>query len=199
MYSTTLGGSQHFGFRIDQGHAGFEIRGLDVGQKAPFEAGLETIFQCEDFLGRPVGCEDDLFARFVQGVESVEKFLLGADLAGDELDIVHQQQVGHAVFFPEGSYIAPLDGADQLVGEIVALDIDDAVGRAGAGDVTGDGIEKVGFAQTGLAVDKQGVIGTGRFLRYGIGGRMGKLVAAAHDEALKSVVGIDGIFVGRLP
>ena len=39
-----------------------------------------------------VGGEDDLLACLVQGVEGVEELLLGALLAGEELDIVDDQR-----------------------------------------------------------------------------------------------------------
>ena len=129
----------------------------------------------------------------------MEEFFLGADLAGDELDVVHQQQVGHPVFFPERRHVAALDGGDQLVGEVVAFDVHDPVGRPGPGDVAGDGVEQVGLAQARLAVDEQGVVGAGRVLGHGIGGRVGKLVAVAHDEPFKCVVCIDCVFVGGAP
>ena len=39
-------------------------------------------------------CIRDRLVGVVQGVEGVEELFLGGLLAGDELDIVHQQQVG---------------------------------------------------------------------------------------------------------
>ena len=61
----------------------------------------------------------DLAAGFVQVVEGMEKFLLGLLLAGDELHVIHQQQVGLAVFFPHFGGFALPDGVHQLVRQVI--------------------------------------------------------------------------------
>jgi hypothetical protein len=57
------------------------------------------MFESLDFAGRAVAGQDDLFSGFVQGVEGVEELLLDSFLAGEEVDIVDQQDVR----FPETS------------------------------------------------------------------------------------------------
>ena len=52
----------------------------------------------------------------------------------------------------------------------------------------GDGIEQVGFAKAGLAVDKQGVVALAGVVGYCPGGRMGKLIGGAHHEPLEGVL-----------
>ena len=59
----------------------------------------------------------------------MEKFLLRGVLACDELDIVHEEEVGVAVFVTELEVLAAADGVDQLVCELVALDVDDVIVR----------------------------------------------------------------------
>ena len=86
----------------------------------------------------------------------MEKFLLRGVLARDELDIVHEKEVGVAVFVTELEVLAAADGVDQLVCELVALDVDDVIVRVLALDLVGDGIEQVRLAEAGLAVDEQG-------------------------------------------
>ena len=51
----------------------------------------------------------------------------------------------------------------------------------------GDGVEQVGFAQAGLAVNKQGIVGPARLLGHLLGGGVGKAVGGAHYEALEGV------------
>ena len=52
---------QQLGLAADDGDPGLKIRGLHVGQKAPFKAGAQPLFQGFDLLGRPVGGQDNLF------------------------------------------------------------------------------------------------------------------------------------------
>ena len=53
----------------------------------------------------------------------MEKFLLCLVLAADELDIVHQQNISLAVFIVERNGRFRFNGFNQLVGKILALDI----------------------------------------------------------------------------
>ena len=170
---------------LDDGHAGLEIRRLDVGGQAPLEAGAQTLFQALDLLGRAVGCDDDLLVGIVEGVEGVEEFFLGGLLARDELDVVHQQQVGHAVLHPEVLGAAGADGRDQLVGELLTGDIhDDEVG-VGAIDLGPDGRQQMGLAEARAAVDEQRVVGTGGVGRDSLRRSKRKLVGRAFDEVLE--------------
>ena len=170
---------------LDDGHAGLEIRRLDVGGQAPLEAGAQTLFQALDLLGRAVGCDDDLLVGIVEGVEGVEEFFLGGLLARDELDVVHQQQVGHAVLHPEVLGAAGADGRDQLVGELLTGDIhDDEVG-VGALDLGLDGRQQMGLAEARAAVDEQRVVSTGGVGRNSLRRSKRKLVGRAFDEVLE--------------
>ena len=55
----------------------------------------------------------------------MEKFLLRAVLAGDELNVVHEQKVRIAVFLAEAFGCAGADGFDHLIDELLALDVGD--------------------------------------------------------------------------
>ena len=97
------------GLVLDDGHAGLVVRGLDVCQQAPLEAGFQTVLQPEHLLGGTVGGEDDLLFVLVEGIEGVEHLLLGGVPPGDELHVVHEEDVGGAVLVPE---LLVLAGAD---------------------------------------------------------------------------------------
>ena len=56
----------------------------------------------------------------------MEKFFLCAILACDKLNVIDEQQVCQPVFVAKFLYLSGTDGVDQFVGEIFALDIDDA-------------------------------------------------------------------------
>ena len=55
-------------------------------------------------------------------------------------------------------------------------------------DLVGDGVQQVGLAQAGLAVDEQGVVGLGGPLGHRLGRRVGEFVGRAHHEPLKGVL-----------
>ena len=82
--------AHHGGLVLDDGHPGLEVRGGDIHEEAPLEAGHEPVLQLGHLVGGPVGGQDDLLAGLVEGVEGVEELLLSLLTAGDELDIVHE-------------------------------------------------------------------------------------------------------------
>ena len=117
----------------------------------------------------------------------MEKFLLRAVLARDELDIVHEQQIRVAVFLAEVFGRAGADGFDHLIDELLALNVGNLRRRIVVADGLADGEQKVRLAEAGVAVDQQGVIRLAGILRHGDGRCVGKLVARTDDEAVKRV------------
>ena len=115
----------------------------------------------------------------------MEKLLLGLDLPGDELDIVHQEKVRHAEFFPEFAVAPGLDGVDELVGEVVPFDIHDAEIRPGDAQGVGDGVQQMGLAKAGVPVNKQGVVFGGGILGDRQGGGIGDPVGGSHHEFIE--------------
>jgi len=87
-----LGGLGH-----QNGHPGLQFRRLDGHREPPAETGFQALLQPVHLLGIAVAGEDDLLLAFQQCIESVEKFLLRALLAGEKLDIVDEQRVHRAV------------------------------------------------------------------------------------------------------
>ena len=185
------GQAQRQGLVFDDGPAGLIIRRLHVDDEAALKPGTQAVLQAEHIRRHPVGGQDDLPVVFVEGVEGVEKFLLGGVLAGDELDVVHQKQVGVAVFVAEFEVFTAADGLDKLVGELLAPDVDDVVFRVLLLDAVGDGVEQVGFAQAALTVEKQGIVGGGSFLGDGLRGGKGVLVGGADHKGVKGILGIE--------
>ena len=139
------------GLRADDGRARLEIRRLHVREQAALEPGAQAVVEALHLLRRPVGGHDDLLSGLVQAVEGVEKLLLRAVLAGDELDIVHEQQVGIAVFLAEVLRRARADGFDHLVDELLALDVGDLRAGVVVADGLPDGEQQVRLAEAGVA------------------------------------------------
>jgi hypothetical protein len=96
---------------------------LQLDRQAHFKAGDEPLFHVADFRRRGIAGEDDLLAAVAEGVEGVEEFLLGAVLAGEELDVVDEQDVDLPVIAAELGQLSVLDGADVVVGELLAGDV----------------------------------------------------------------------------
>ena len=87
----------------------------------------------------------------------MEELLLCLLLTGDELDIVHQQQILAAVFITEISGGAAADGINELVGEVLAADQHNVTVGPQAFGLTGDGVEQMCLAQATVSVDEEGV------------------------------------------
>ena len=136
-------------------------------------------------MRRPVGRQDDLPVRFVERVERMEEFLLCRILAGNELDVVDEEQIGPAVFAAELNIPALLHRGDQLVRKLVALDVDDVIARMLFMDLAGDGVEQMRLAEAGRPVDEQRVIGLRRGIGHRDGRRVGEAVGGADDKLVK--------------
>ena len=124
----------------------------------------------------------------MQLVEGVEKFLLGALPAGDELDIVHHEDIHPADLLPELIGLVALDGADELIGEALAGHVKNLPGGILLMHKMADGLHQMGFAQPHAPIDKERVIGLRRALRHGQRRRVGKAVAHAHHEAFEGIL-----------
>ena len=80
-------------------------------------------------------------------------------------------------------------GVDHLHGKVVALDVGDLFRRVVLLDELPDGLQQVGLAQAGVAVDEEGVVALAGVVRHADGGRVGELVRIADDEVVKGVAG----------
>ena len=55
-------------------------------------------------------------------------------------------------------------------------------------DGVGDGVEQMGLAQAGFAVDEEGIVALGRLVGHAPGCGVGKLVGGAHHKFVKGVL-----------
>ena len=116
-------------------------------------------------------------------VEGMEKLLLRRVASGDELNVVYAEDIGGAVFVAElrGGLLG--NRVDHLVGEVLALQIENPELGAGLLYVIGDSVEQVGLADAARTVDEERVIGVGigvrlagGLVRDGDRGGVGELV-----------------------
>ena len=100
----------------------------------------------------------------------------------------HQEHVHVAVLGPEGLHVRLVPQVvDELIYEVLALGVHDAVPGVLALHPVGDGVEQVGLAQAGGAVDEQRIIGSAGLICHLHGGGEGELVGGAYHEALEGV------------
>ena len=175
------------GLLLQDGHPRLEVRRLDVGDQAPLEAGAEPLLDLGDLLGGGVGGDDDLLPGLVEVVEGVEELLLRPLLARDELDVVDQEQVDGAVLGAELRGPVVADRVDQLVGEALGREVEQAERRVEPRDLVADRVEQVGLAETDPAVDEERVVGLRRQLGHRLAGGLGELVGVADDEGVEGV------------
>ena len=90
----------------------------------------------------------------MQSIEGVEEFFLSADLAGDKLDIVDQENIHLPVFGAEFRCRSVFDGLDEFIRHDLTLGIEDPQGGIVPFDLIADGIQKVGFAEAGASIYK---------------------------------------------
>ena len=153
------------GLVAQDGQAGLQVGRLDVGDQAPLEPAAQPFLERGDGVGHAVGRDDDLLVRPVQGVERVEELLLEPLAVLQELDVVDQQDVDVAVAPLEGVAGVGADGVDELVEERLGGDVAHLVVLVVVVDVVADGVQQVGLAEAGRAVDEQRVVRPGRASR----------------------------------
>jgi hypothetical protein len=112
----------------------------------------------------------------MQVVESVEELLDRLVFAFKELDIVHEQDVDVAVTPFEGVSTVGPHGIDELVEEGLGRDVTHAVHHVVVVHIAGDGLEKMGLSEPGIAIDEQRVELSCWHLGDGLGRGVGESV-----------------------
>ena len=175
-------------FELEDRDAGLEVGRLHVDDEARAEPAAQPLFDAAQLLWRAVACDDDLALVLVQVVERVEELGLGLLGAGEELDVVQEQDVHVPVLTLELVAAALADRLDELRHEALGGDV--AHPRAGRElpHVVRHGEQQMGLAQAHAPVDEDRVVrARGGSLGDGERRGMGELVARARDERLERV------------
>ena len=121
----------------------------------------------------------------------MEKFLLGTLLSYNKLDIIDQENVVVAVFFPKlcgGNIIFVSDRVDQLIGKGLGTDVKNLGFRVVFQYKMSDCMHQMGFSKSYASVDKQRIVDFARRFRYRKGCRVGQIVVGADYKGIKGIL-----------
>src|SRR2546427_7565468 len=116
-------------FFLQDGDFGLEIRRSNICNKPPLEPRSQALFDGRNVLRQAVGRDHDLFLLLVERVECMEELLLRALLAGNELDVVHQEHVHRVKAIAETDHAVEAQRIDHLDGEFFGADVGQPYGR----------------------------------------------------------------------
>jgi len=123
----------------------------------------------------------------------VEELLLRPLFAGDELDVVDEEQVDRTVACPELRGPVVADGVDELVGEALRGEVHDRHPLEETHGFVADRVEQVRLAEADSTVDEERVVGLGGQLGHGLAGGLGELVGRADHEGVERVPRIETV------
>src|SRR6185436_7055752 len=121
----------------------------------------------------------------MQRIERVEKLFLYSLLPCQKLNVVDQQHICLAIFFPEPDQLTVLYAVDVFIGELFRRDIGHPRSFAMIDDILSDRMQEVGFTQTDASVEEQRIIRFPGSLRDSQSGRVGKCIVVANDKSIE--------------
>src|ERR1700732_3513087 len=95
----------------------------------------------------------------------MEKFFLGTLFAGQELNIVNEQNICLSITLPETDQLVALDGVDEFVREPLTREVHHFLRLFSFDRLLADRLHQVSLSQPDAAVDEKRVVGFGRALR----------------------------------
>src|SRR5690606_21152729 len=206
--SQTLGDEEgHFVRQVDlvlirlahqDGDAGLQLRRLDRYRQSPAGAGLQTILDPVDLLRIALRGQDARHVSFTQRIAGMEELLLGALLVGEELDVIYEQGIDATVITLELFNGVILQRLHHILHKPLGVHVDDFGVLLALLDGVANGMQQVGFAQTGAAIEEQRIVSATRVIGYLAGSRTGQLVGLTLDEVLDGMVHVGFALVVRL-
>ena len=83
------------------------------------------------------------------------------------MDIIDEKHIGLTIFLAEFHERPVLDGIDELVGELLARQVDDLGCLTLFKHMVANGVQEVGFSQPAHAIKKQRVVSDGGRIGHG--------------------------------
>ena len=169
-------------FLLQNRTAGFELGRLNIRNQAGLESVPQPFFEAGDVFGGGIRGEDDLFVRFMERIEGVEKLFLCAFPPRQELHVVDDQHVGASELVLELRHPVALDVHHQLVGERFRRQIHDPLASVAAQRRMSDRIDEVRLSEAYAAIDEERVVTVAGPFADGRGRGVRELVAAPDDK-----------------
>ena len=143
-----------------------------------------------EFLGQPrmaIAGDHELATAGQQGVERVQELLLCGFLAGQEMQIVHQESIAIAELLAEDTQLAQAHGLEEAIGEILGGDITHSSLGVGPTQTDVDPFEQVGLSGPRGAVQHKRIGPLTRFLDHAYRRGVCHAVAGTDHEITQSV------------
>lgn len=121
----------------------------------------------------------------------MEEDFLESFLAGEEVDIINQQNIDVAEMVAEIRQGFPVQGIDVQIAEFLTEQILDFGLFYLLADGLGNGLQQMSLAKAGRTMDEKRIVNRSRRAGNGMTGAMGEAVVAADDERIESVMGIE--------
>ncbi len=121
----------------------------------------------------------------------MEERVLGGVFTPEKLDVINEENIDLAISLIKRRHLVCRDRIDVVVGEFFARHIANLHSGEESLCVVTNGMEKVCFAESRAAVDKEGVVGLGGGFADGERGRVGESVGRPDDEVVECVLGVE--------
>src|SRR5947209_10733162 len=123
----------------------FVLWRLNVGEQSPLKTGTQTVLQAVNGLWWAITGHDDLLTGVVEGIEGVKEFFFSRLFPGNELNIVHEQNIDLAVLCPELFGLLETNSVNNFVRELFGSDVED-MQSSRLSDVS-NSVQQMGFSQ----------------------------------------------------
>ena len=167
------------------------VRCGHVDDEAAREAADQPLIERLDVGGRPIAGQHDLAARRLQRVGQAEELGLHLAPVGEELDVVHQQEIHVEESLPVRLAVPGGDGGVKRLDELIEREVLDREARVDRPGRMPDGHQQVRLAQARPRVHEQRVVHRPRRFRDGLGGGDREPVGRPDHERVEPVEGIE--------
>ncbi len=115
----------------------------------------------------------------------MKELLLSSFLAGDELDIIKEQDVDTAKGLPKSVHLLAANAVDEFIDELFGRHVGDLKGWRDFGEPVSNSVQEVCFAEPGAPVEIQRVVRLSGLFRDRLGRSGRKLVRGTNDKSIE--------------
>src|SRR5437660_11268577 len=143
----------------------FVLWRLNVGEQSPLKTGAQAVLQAVNGLWWAITGHDNLLIGIVEGIEGVKEFFFSRLFPGNELNIVHKQDIDLAVLCPELFGLLETNSVNDFVCEFFRSDVED-MESSRLPDVS-NRMQQVGFSQANAPIEKERIVNAPWIFRDG--------------------------------